>query len=443
MEIKRFFAVMTISIIFSGLSYAQDGDLGNDPESCRINLSTYTEFFNQGNLKDAMTAWRWCFNNCPASTRNIYINGVNIMEYYIENAEDEETKQAYIDTLMMVYDNRIKYFGQEGMVLGRKGITFLKHRPQEIVQAYEIFEKAFNVGGKDTEFNVLGYYYNLAIILFTHDMLDAERVVELYSEISDVLNEQIENAEDENRKSRIKEVLDRVEELFVKSGAADCIAIIKLFGPQLDAKPGDVDLARKIVNLLDQGEGDECQSDELYMKAAVIVYNNEKTARAAHSLAQYFFKRNMPQDAEKYYNEAIEMEEDNQSKADMYYELALLYFNQMNQYQRARNTAKSAIANNPNHGRAYILIGRAYAAGGTGCGETTLEKKALWWVVVDQFVKARNVDSSVTSQANELINRYSQYFPTQEEIFWENYEVGQSFTVGCWINETTTIRASD
>ncbi len=443
MNTKSFFTVLIISLIFIGLSYGQDGDMGENPEQCRINLSTYTEFFNQGNLRDAMTAWRWCFYNCPASTRNIYINGVNIIEYYIENAQDEETKQAYIDTLMLVYDNRIIHFGQEALVLGRKGVTFLKHRPQEIVEAFDIFDIAFKAGGRETEFHVLGYYYNLAIILFTHDMLDSERIVELYSEISDALNEQIANAADENRKARIKEVMDRVEELFINSGAADCNAIIKLFGPQLTAKPENVELAKKIVNLLDQGTGEECQSDDLYMKAAVVVYSDEKTARAAHSLAQYFFRRNMPQEAEKYYNEAISMEEDNMRKADMHYELALLYFNQMNQYQRARNAARNAIANNPNHGRAHILVGRAYAAGGTGCGETTLERKALWWVVVDQFIKARNADPSVTTQANELISRYTQYFPTQEEIFWETYDVGQSFTVGCWINETTTIRASN
>ena len=432
-----------MSILISGASFAQDGDMGENPEMCRINLSTYTEFFNQGNMKDAMTSWRWCYHNCPASTRNIYIHGVNIMEYFIENAKDETIKQAYIDTLMMVYDNRIKYFKQESMVLGRKGITLLKHRPNELVEAYNIFKKSFEIGGNDTEFHVLGYYYNIAVVLFSNNFINAEEVVKLYSDLTDALDFQIINSTDTGRTDRIVAVKERIEELFVNSGAADCPAIIKLFGPMLKADPENHELAKKIVNLLDRGKTDDCQLDDLYLTAAVVVYNNEKTARSAHSIAQGFFKRNEPIKAEKYYLEAIEMETDNIRKADLHYELALLYFSQLNQYQRARNSARNATNHNPNHGRAYILIGRAYAAGGSGCGETTLEKKALWWVVVDQFIKARNVDSSVSPQANELISRYTQHFPTSEEIFWENYDIGQSFTVGCWINETTTIRTSN
>ena len=57
----------------------------------------------------------------------------------------------------------------------------------------------------------------------------------------------------------------------------------------------------------------------------------------------------------------------------MYYELALYYSNFKN-YVKARQAARNALVNNPNYGKAYILIGRLYAAGGS-CGETVVEKK--------------------------------------------------------------------
>lgn len=420
---------------------AQDEKYGEDPESCRINLSTYTEFFNQKNFKDAMPAWRWCFINCPEATKNIYIHGTTIIEYYIGIQTDSLMREAYIDTLMMVYDNRIKYFDQKPMVLGRKGASILKYRPPLVKEAYDVFTESFSLGGNESEYFVLGFYMNTTTILYSSEVITKEDVVENYSKISDVLNYQISNASDDGKREKIVEAAKSVEDMFVNSGAADCGAIINLFGPKFLADPENIEQAKKILYLLDRGNSDECKLSDLYMNAAVAVFNVEKSASSAHQIAQGYFKRGDNENAEKYYNEAIALETDLLKKADMFYELGLLYYGNFKNFAKSRQAARSCIANNPNHGKAYILIGRCYAAGGS-CGETLVEKKSIYWVIVDQFVKAKSVtdDPDVIQEANELIGRYSASFPSQEEIFWENLVEGQSITVGCWIGETTTIR---
>lgn len=436
---KKALIIITFGLFMYAFAFSQENDMGDDPERCRINLSTYTEFVNQGNLQDARRAWSWCFNNCPAATRNIYIHGVTIMEHFIENAENEEKKQAYIDTLMMVFDQRIEYFQQEALVLGRKALALLKHRPTEVVEAYNILEAAYEAGGNQTATHIIGYYMNLAVVLLDNDIIDAETVVNLYSDLTESLEFQIAALADENEINRVKEVKDRVQDFFVNSSAADCETIIELFGPKLKENPEDVELAQEIINLLDAGDGENCKGD-LYLKAAVIVYNDEKTARAAHSIAQSYFRRNEPNKAEKFYKEAAEMEEDEMRKADIYYELGLMYFSQLNQWQNARAMARNAISHNPNHGRAHILIGRVYARGGRECNFEGFDRKAMWWVVVDQLERARRVDPNVADDANDLIRRYSENFPSQEEGFWENIEEGEKYTIGCWINETTRVR---
>ncbi len=432
--------ILTISIFVHGTINAQDRNMGKHPDECRMNLSTYTEFFNQGNITDAYKAWRWCIEYCPASTRNLYIHGVDIIEFFIEEAEDEETRQTYIDTLLMIYDMRIEYFGQEVMVLGRKANALLTHRPTELVEVYKILKKAYKIGGSETPFATLGTYKNVAVVLYSNNLLESEDIVNLYTEITDILNYQIKNADDETSADRIKAVKERVEELFVNSGAADCHTIIRLFTPQFKKDPKNVELAEKIIMLLNRGDSDECQLDDLYLKAAEVLYKDEKTVRAAHALAQSYFKRNEPRQAEKFYKEAIEMAEESELKADLHFELGLLYFSQLEQYPIARNHARSAISHNPNHGRAHMLVGRIYAAGGRDCGETVVERKALWWVVVDQFERAKRVDPSIAEEADRLINRYTRNFPTQEEGFWEDVHKGETFTVKCWINETTRVR---
>ena len=68
---------------------------------------------------------------------NVYVDGVRIIGDRIDRAETEEDKQAYIDTLMMVYDQRIVYFGDKGNVLSRKGTDLLKYRPDDKENIYK------------------------------------------------------------------------------------------------------------------------------------------------------------------------------------------------------------------------------------------------------------------------------------------------------------------
>lgn len=434
-------AIFVLGIFKMGSVYAQDSNYGDDPDACRIHLSTYDEFFKQKNYEDAYPSWSWCFHNCPEATRNIYVQGTTLMEYFINKETDPVKKEAYIDTLMMVYDNRIKYYNQEANVLGRKAVSMLRYRPDNIKETFEVLKRSYELGGTESEYYVLEFYMSTAVVLYNQGEVNKEDLIDIFSKVTETINYQIANSPKSTDK--LVETAAKIEEVFVGTGAADCETVMKVYGPKVEENPNDMDLAKKIVGFIDITKNDSCKLSDIYLNAAVKVYENEKTANSAHSLAQAYLKRKDASNSEKFYNDAIELEPDPLKKADMYYELGLLYYSINNDYIKARTVIRSAIANNPNHGKAYVLLGRIYAAGGRNCGENTFEKRMLNCLIVDQFIRARNVDPSVAPEANELISRYTASFPTTEQIFWENLEVGQSFTIGCWINETTTIRSSD
>ncbi|MEM9824018.1 MAG: hypothetical protein AAF985_23235 [Bacteroidota bacterium] len=48
----------------------------------------------------------------------------------------------------------------------------------------------------------------------------------------------------------------------------------------------------------------------------------------------------------------------------------------------------------------------------------------------------------MTAEANKLIGRYRKYMPAKGDIFQRSLTEGASFRVGCWIQETTTIRSA-
>lgn len=436
MKLSNLILMMIAGLFFSAGVFAQD--------DFTVNMSTYTEFYNQKNYKDAYPTWKWCFDNCDdkvaeKTTKNVFIQGPTILENVIATREGE-AREAAIDTLLMIYDKRIRLYGQEGTYLGSKAIMLNKYRPQNYVEVYDMLARTFEVAGNSTAYGVLKLYMVVALNRYNKEEISKEVMVNIYSAISDALAEQLEKETKEDKKAKIADAATAVEELFVTSSAADCKSIIDVFSPKFEADPTNVELAKKIVNLLRKGNSDECKLSDLYMRAAIVMYENEKSSAAAHAIGQAYFKRGESGKAEQYYNEAISLEEDGSKKADMYYELGLLYFTNMNNYAKARQAARNALSADPNCGKAYMLKGKVYAAGGKDCGESAFEKKCLYWLVVDQFQKAKNVDPSLASDANQLIARYSEHFPSEQDAFWVDMKAGQTVTIGCWINETTTAR---
>jgi tetratricopeptide (TPR) repeat protein len=436
MKVRTLILMMVAGMIFSAGVFAQD--------DFTVNMSTYTEFYNQKNYKDAYPTWKWCFDNCDdkvaeKTTKNVFIQGPTILENVIAMREGA-AREAAIDTLLLIYDKRIQLYGQEGTYLGSKAIMLNKYRPQNYVEVYDMLVRTYEVAGKSTAYGVLKLYMVVALNRYNKEEITKETMVNIYSAISDALAEQMEKETKDDKKAKIEDAAKAVEELFVNSSAADCKSIIDVFSPKFEADPTNVELAKKIVNLLRKGNSDECKLSDLYMRAAIVMYENEKSSAAAHAIGQAYFKRGESAKAEQYYTEAISLEEENAKKADMYYELGLLYFTGMNNYAKARQAARNALSADPNCGKAYMLIGKVYAAGGKDCGEDAFQKKCLYWLVVDQFQKAKSVDPSVASEANQLIARYSEHFPSENDAFWVDMKAGQTVTIGCWINETTTAR---
>jgi tetratricopeptide (TPR) repeat protein len=142
----------------------------------------------------------------------------------------------------------------------------------------------------------------------------------------------------------------------------------------------------------------------------------------------------------KFLNEAVELSDDNKQKADYLYQIGMIHLSN-ERFVQARSFALRAIEARPEWGMPYMLIGQAYALSANSIGSTEVEKKSAYWAAVDKFMKAKSVDPSIADAANEAIRTYSAHFPPINEVFFENLEEGQTYEVGGWINERTTVRA--
>jgi len=453
-KVLFFIALLAAIIIGSSNLHAQGDNIpkyGNDSSKCVMNNSLYYEFFKQWKQsgykneawKDAVKPWRWIFLNCPKSTKNIYLHGEKLLiEGMIKNESDKAIKEKLIDTLMMVYDKRIQFFGKEGYVLGKKGSDLYKLRPNAYEESYEILKKSIQLEGNNSNGSVLIYYFRSAEKMVKNDKADVGILVDIYDQTSEIIEFNINKYTKKGSEKNVtnwENIKGNIELSF--EPWATCPDLISLYSVKFNESPDDIELLRKITKILDKKN---CTDSDLFLQALeqLIKLEPEPSAKSAELLGKLYIKREQYEDAIKYLKQAVELCTDDNEKADIHYLLANVYF-QTKQLAQSRSSCYEVLKVRPNEGKVYILIGDLYAASAKICGGDDLKDKVVYWVAVDKYIKAKNVDASVADLANTKINTYMQYFPTTETTFFYDLSKGDSYTVECWINETTTVRTSD
>lgn len=434
-------AVLMLSTMFGVNAQTKESKYGVDSAKTILSASLYGEMVKQKNYKEALPGWRYVFNNAPKFQRSTYTNGVKIMRGMLYATKDKK----YVDTLMMVYDQRIKYFGTNrkyptGWIMGRKGgdlFTFKKKDMASVKEAYGIMQKSIKMRGVDAEEAVVNKTMEAGKLLVMAGELAPELLINDYLAFMDLLKARMTKYP--KKANNVKGAIANVENDFFAAGVADCETLSSIFTPKFEANPEDMVLINKIMKMLNR---QECEDGALYAKVAEQKYKLEPSADAAHNLAKMFIKKKQFSKSKEYLQKSIDLEEDAEIKADLYFKLASINFMNL-KLTSARKNARAAIKNMPNWGQPYILIGKCYAASSKTFPGKAYEKQAVYWVAVDKFKKAKSVDPECAVDANKWIKTYSKYFPRKEEAFMQGLKEGESYKVGGWINETTKIRLNE
>ena len=361
------------------------GDTEAKRMECASNLSTMSEFVKISMYDYAYDAWKKCYMNCPEAKKVIYIYGSRILKHKIENAASPDVADRFLDTLMQMYDKRIRYFDQEYYVLGLKGIDLLKYKPDSIQTGYEYLKKSIQLGKNESEEAVLVTFLQASNILYKSNLEPSDKFIGDYVIVSDILNSKIKAGNAPEAAS----ALSNIETIFAESGAADCTALISIFTSKFNENPDNIDLLKNITALLDRAG---CTDSELFSKSSEALYKLEPSAKSAYLIGLLFEKKGELAKAKEYYNKAVNQETDPIEKANYLYKLGYINF-RMENYPETRKDALAAIELNPNFGDAYILIGSAYAASSSSCGEDQFDKNAVYWAAVDKFIKAKTIGS--------------------------------------------------
>jgi len=450
---KKILQTLTIFLILSVTgtvtSFSQQMDINN----CLRNYSLYKEYYKQKNYNDALPYWRkvsqgGCLKLFKEDARYekrklaraVLQNGTTIYKFKVKEAlqkKDTKTAYAYLDTVMMIYSTRLKlYPSDSSRVLGYMGLDLLKYKkgsPGAMKKAYDYLGQAINLGRQSTKIPIMAAYMDLTIALFKDRVITSEEVVNNYANLTQIIDKKL-NEDPENEE--VLKLKDAIAAQFTNSGAATCESLIALFTPEFEDNKDNPDAMKKYVFWL---KNTGCEETELYLKSMIALNKIEPSSKLAYDIARIYKKRGDYERAIKYLKQAVSLEDDGALKSKFYLEIADIIFRIKKDLPKAKTYCVKAMQADPSSGLPHMLLGRIYATA-KNYGDDDLAHAAVFWAAVDQFKIAKKKDPSLANMANEYIATYSKHFPSKETAFFYTYKEGDTYELGGWINEKTTVR---
>lgn len=390
----------------------------------------YTDALRNDNFEAAKKPHQWLLKNAPDLNTAIYINGEKIYKGLIEQTEDEAKKEQYIDSLMLIYDMRMKYCGEVPDVMARKAYSAYRYnvkKRNELENILKLFDKAYELAGDNVDYYMHVPY--MSVVVYNKKYLDNltdEQVLERYDKIMEVIDDQINQGG--KYVDKLTEYRGAIDGLLVSVIDVDCDFVKQNLAPKFKQNPNDLKLAKKIFAFMLNGK---CTDDPLWLEAGKVIQEKEPNYGLAKNLGLKYKSSGDTQQAAEYFQKAIELTQDPAEKAEMY-----ILLGSLKDGAAAREMYKKALAMDPTNKDAYNALGQLYYSSFNTCKEEKdiVKDRAVFLLAYDMFQKAGNSKGMQSAQ---------EQFPSKEEIFTYNYTKGNQITVDCWINETTTIRSRD
>ncbi|MEM6642016.1 MAG: tetratricopeptide repeat protein [Bacteroidota bacterium] len=383
----------------------------------------------------ALKELNWIYENNPELHQTIYIEGVKCLEEIMKETEDKTRKEQLKDSILWMYDQRIKYFDNDANTMDRKAYQAFQlyyKSPAKYPMLVTLYEKAYEMNGAEiSDFN-LNSYMLLAKLYHQRDAekMPAEKVLDIHSQISEIIETKRKNGVSPER---LKKEQDKTDAwLSSIDGILTCAFIEEKLVPKFKANPNDLATAKKIFKYSVQAK---CTDQPFFLEASEPVFKEQPTFTLANAIGSRYLSNGDYSKSLAFFEKAVELATTQEEKFDALMGKASIQSKKGNK-TRARSIAYEALSAKPGSPEAYNLIGNLYFTSFDDCAgrKSKVLDRAVFIAAYDMYAKAGN---------SSQMNAAKQQFPSKEEIFTEAYETGQSITVGCWINETVSLKTRD
>ncbi|QFZ53977.1 tetratricopeptide repeat protein [Oceanihabitans sp. IOP_32] len=427
-------------------------------------LSIMTEAAKAKNYDSAYKPFMELRERNPKFNRAIYVYGERILADKIKNASGAE-KVAYVNDLIKLWDERMTHFASKTpkgeyeakacqLMYDNKDILNKSN-----LELYDCFDAAYTADKKT--FNnpkSLYTYFSLMVDLFDSGEKQDKDLFNKYDDVAEKIEEEVKNYSVKLNKLVEKEdagtALTSKEKRYKKSYSsflsaydlisgnidaklgkrANCENLIPLYKRDFELYKNDAVWLRRAVSRM---FNKECTDDPLYIKLVKAYDETEPSADTKYFVAGVLLKEGKESEAITYFEQSYDLESDSFKKSKLAYRIGVILKNK-GRYGQARGYFRNALKLNPSNGRPHLAIAAMYAASANNCGDTTFNKRAVYWLAAEEARKAGRVDPTLKKAAAQSANSYTARAPSKADIF-SAANSGKTIKIGCWIGSSVTV----
>lgn len=436
--IFAFFGMLfTISSLMAG---GDQWNWGDNPEFAKSQYMNLERLVKMKKWEEAGHPLSWLFAHTKDLNEALYIYGEKVYKGKISIHKTDA--KLYQDSLLWVYDMRIKHFGNEAYVLNRKGLVAYKytaHDAEHMPELYNLYAKINELNGtKSSTYNAYMYMKTSCGMLLMKK-LQKEEVFNVYDKVNTVIEAHTTKyANNEKKLKNVHSYGTKVMKDLIKNVSLNCEDIHSVFGTKFKEEKSTV-----MAQLIYVYSMNNTCFDELFLESFEFLqgegaaltkeYGNIKTvANVYDKMAQ---QKNDPSYKEKSYQmylKALNVATDSTIKANLYYELATRESKKGHKVE-ARKYALKATMSPEVAGKAYGFIGDLYMYSNCSSDDILIDR-AKFIAAYNMYKKAGYTSKMAEAKAQ---------FPSTVDIFNRGKSKGDKVSTGCWIGETVSLMTRD
>ena len=418
--------------------------------------SVLQDFIDSESYSDALPYWQDVYTKSPAGSGEdayVYQYGRDIYINFIQNETDATKRQEYVAMVQKLHEEEMVCFpDNKGVSLANLAFDMFYYLQTPYSKLMETVEQSIEIMGDKVEYSVFIPYGYAAVYNYQNEFIDAEKARNVYLSLEKIHDARVADKDPyaEYYTSAWENVKAQYET--IASQIFDCNYYQNKFRPDFEAGEDDVEyLKYMVVTMKKQG----CAEDDAFLVEVNTKYETLAAEINAAKLQAYYAENPAAHAADLYknedytgafakYEEAVEKEiagENNEETlAQYYFSMASISGRKLKQYSKARSLALKAAGMKSNWGQPYLLIGDLYASSSSKCGSNNWDNSLAVLAAIDKYQYARNIDSSIASEANKKIANYRSFIPSLEDGFQRGIKEGKTVKVNCWIGEKVKIR---
>lgn len=451
MRVRSLIVVLPLLLFASTLGWSQCKELKwpEDKKKAEECVAVWGDAMKAGgNLKSAVPAIQWMLTNAPQWNTKLYIDGITIYDRLADAEADPGKKKVLVDSLLMLFDLRVKNCNDEVNVLNRKAYASFKFNQKSkeaLPSLLSLYDRVFEISGTNvTDGNLVAYMTTIKNNQTLHKNLTEEQILQRYDKVSAVLDAKIAAAKaiaakDPNKAGdvdKLKGISDAVNSILAGLVNFTCDRVKSTLAPKFKQNPNDLALAKKIFKFMLEGK---CADDPLALDAGEAIHTlspeNERDFGLLKFLIASYISKGQYDRAEALLKEAMTMPLKATEKGEAQFYMGSIEAKKKN-YSAAREMFRQAATADASNKEAWEKIGDLYYNSFDDCSKKSslAEDRLVYIAAYEMYQKAGNSAGMARAKAQ---------FPSKEEIFLLNWQKGSTQRVGCWIQESVVLNTRD